>query len=71
MKGLCHIMLSDVCHITGRRRKGKVLVGPFRYNYYCGLTKDTALIRDPVFIFVIMLFPLATKRDQVFIRDQL
>ena len=27
------------------------------YNYYCGPTKDLALIRDPAFISVIMLFP--------------
>ena len=67
-KGLCY-PLSGVCHITGRRRKGKGLVAPFRYNYYCGPTKDPALIRDPAFIFVIMLFPLASKQDQAFIRD--
>ena len=36
--------LSGVCHTTGRRGKGKGLVGPFRYNYYCGPTKDLALI---------------------------
>ena len=55
MKGLCHL-LSGICHITGRRRKGKGLVAPFRYNDYCGPTKDPALIRDPAFILVIMLF---------------
>ena len=38
-------------------------------NYYCGPTKDSALIRDPASIFVIMLFPPATKQDQAFIRD--
>ena len=65
-KGLC-CLLSGVCHITGRRRKGKGLVGPFRYNYYCGPTKDLALIQDQAFICVIMLFPPATKQDQVFI----
>ena len=59
MKGLCRL-LSGV-HITGRRRKRKGLVGLFRYNYYCGPMKDPALIRDPAFIFVIMLFPPATK----------
>ena len=55
-KGLCR-PLSGVYHITGKRRKGKGLVGPFRlYDYYCGPTKD------PAFIFVIMLlFPPATK----------
>ena len=58
-------LLSGVCHITGRRRKGKGLVAPFRYNNYCGPIKNTA------YIFVIMLFPLATNRDQVFIRDRL
>ena len=55
-KGLC-CLLSDASHITGRRRKGKGLVGPFRYNYYCGCTKDPVLIWNPAFIFVIMLFP--------------
>ena len=60
-----------VCYITGRRRKGKGVVGPFRYNYYCGPpTKDPASIRDPAFIFVILLFLPATKRDHAFIRDQ-
>ena len=49
-------------------RKG--LVGQFRYDYYCGPTKDPALIRDPTFIFVILLFPPATKRDQAFIQDR-
>ena len=43
---------------------------PCKYNYYCGPTKDPALIRDPVFIFAIMLIPPATKRDQAFKRDQ-
>ena len=33
-------------------------------------TKDEALIQDPEFIFVILVFPLATKRDQAFTRDQ-
>ena len=41
-KGL-YCPLSGVYHITGRR-KGKGLVGPFRYDYYCGTTKDPALI---------------------------
>ena len=55
------------CHIIGRRRKGKgSSVGPSRYNY-CEPTKDPALIQDPAFIFVIMLFSPATKRDQAFI----
>ena len=26
------------------------IVGPFRYNYYCGCTKDPMLIRDHAFI---------------------
>ena len=59
--------LSGIGHITGRRRKEKGLVGSFRYNYYCGSTEDWALIQDPVFIFVIILFSPATKRDQAFI----
>ena len=62
-EGLC-CLLSGVYHITVRRRKGKGLVGPFRYDYDCRPTKDPVLIRDPTFIFVILLFPLATKRDQ-------
>ena len=28
-------------------------------------TKDPELIQDPEFIFVILVFPLATKRDHV------
>ena len=67
-KGLCCPLLG-FHHIIGRRRKGKGLVAPFRYNYYCGPTKDLALIRDLALIFVIMLFPPASKRDQAFIRD--
>ena len=63
MKGLCRA-LSGVCHITGRRRNGKDSVGIFRYNYYCGPTKD------PAFISVIMLFSPATKQDQAYIRDR-
>ena len=58
MKGL------GVCHITGRRRKGKGLEVSCKYNYYCGPTKFPALIRDPAFIFVIMQFCPANKRDQ-------
>ena len=50
--------------ITGRRRKGKGSVGPFRYNYYCEPTKDPALIRDMAFIFVIMLFSPATNETR-------
>ena len=69
MMGLC-CALSGVYHITGRKRKGKGLVGPFRYNYYCGPTKDLALIQDHAFIFVIMLFSPASKREQAFIQDQ-
>ena len=55
-KGPCR-QLSSVCHITGRRRKGKGLKVSCKYNYYCGPRKDPALIQDPAFIFVIMLFP--------------
>ena len=61
-KGLCR-PLSGVYHITGRRRKKRLS----RYNYYFGPTKDTVLIQDPAliqnpaFIFVIMLFLPATK----------
>ena len=50
-------LLSAICHITGRRRKGKDLKVSCKYDYYCGPTKDSELIWDPVFIFVIMLFP--------------
>ena len=50
-----------------KEEKKRLKVGPSRYNYYCVPTKDQALIRDLAFIFVIMLFPLATKQDQVFI----
>ena len=57
-KGLCH-PLSDVCHITGRKRRGKGLEDCIevlcKCNHYCGPTKDPALIRDPAFIFAIML----------------
>ena len=38
MKRLCH-PLSSICHITGRRRKGKSLEVPCKYNYYCGIHK--------------------------------
>ena len=48
-KGLCHL-LSSICHITGRRGKGKGLEVPCKYNYYCEPTKEPALIRDPEFI---------------------
>ena len=68
-KGLCYV-LSGVRYITGRSRKEKGSVGPFRYNYYCGPTKDPLLIQDPAFIFVIMLFSLATKRDQAFKQER-
>ena len=67
-KGLCHPLLG-ICNSTGRRRKWKGLVVPCRYNYYCGPTKDPVLIQDPGFIFVIMLFPPATKRDQALIQE--
>ena len=49
MKGLCRL-LSCICHITGRRKKGKGLEVPCNYNYYCGPTKDPALIRDQAFL---------------------
>ena len=67
IKGLCR-SLPGICINTGRR-KGKGLVVPCRYNYCCGPKIDPALIRDLAFIFVIMLFFLATNRDLVFIRD--
>ena len=44
-----------------KEEKKRLIVGPRRYNYYCGPTKDPVLIRDLAFIFVIMLFPPATK----------
>ena len=53
------------------KEKRKDLVGPFKYNYHCGATKDLVLIQDPAFIFIVMLFPQATKQDQAFIRDWL
>ena len=68
-KGLCR-PLSGICHITGRRGKGKGSVVPSKFNYYCEPIKDPVLIRDLAFIFAIMLFPPATKQDQEFIRDQ-
>ena len=54
---------------TGRRRKGKGLEVPFKYNFYHGSTEDPTFNQDPAFIFAIMLFHLATKRDQEFIRN--
>ena len=42
-KGLCH-PLPGVCNSSGNSRKGKGLVVPCRYNYYCRPTKDSALI---------------------------
>ena len=68
-ESFCH-PLSGVYHITVRRRKGKGLVGPFRYDYYCGPTKDPALIGVPAFIFVILLFPPASKQDQAFVQGR-
>ena len=64
----CGILLytqrgSVVCHITGRRRKGKVLEVSCKCIYYYDSTKTQHL-----FIFAIVLFPLTTKRDQAFIR---
>ena len=44
MKGLCH-PLSNVCHITGRRRKGKGLEVLCKYNYYYGSTKTWRLFK--------------------------
>ena len=56
---------------TGRRRKGKSLEVPFKYIFYRGSTaEDPTFNQDPTFIFAIMLFHLATKRDQVIIRNQ-
>ena len=42
-KGLSHT-LSAVCHITGRRRKGKGVNVPCKRNYYFRHTKDPALV---------------------------
>ena len=61
-KGLCRL-LSGVCHINGRWRKGKGIELPSEYNYYCGPTKD------PAFIFATVLFPLVTKQDRAFMQD--
>ena len=69
MKGL-YRPLYDVCHINGRR-KGKGLEVSCKYNFYYGSTKDPAFNRDLAYIFAIILFHPATKRDQVFIQDQL
>ena len=41
--------------------KGKGLEVSCKYIYYYGSTKDTVFIRNPSFIFVILLFPPATK----------
>ena len=57
-------------HISGRRRRGKGLQVQCTYNFYYGSTKHPAFIWDPACIFVIMLFPPATKRDQAFMRDR-
>ena len=51
-----------------RKRLIKILC---KYIYYGVSTKDLVLIRDPAFISVMMLFPLATKEDKAFIRDWL
>ena len=59
-KGVCR-PLSSICHIAERRRKAKGLEVQCKHNYYCGPTKDQALIRDLTFIFVIMLIPPLTK----------
>ena len=67
MKGLCHLLFG-VCHNTARRRKGKssevscIIIDP---------QKKQHLFETQHIFFVIMLFPLATKGDQAFIRDQL
>ena len=56
-KGL-FCLLSGICHIAGRRRKGKGLEVPCKYTYYCGPTEDPVFIQDPAFIFVtIVIFP--------------
>ena len=47
-KGLC-CLLSGVYHIIGRRRNGKGLVGPFRYNYYCGPTRPSINSRPGIY----------------------
>ena len=57
-KELCR-PLSSACPITGRRRKGKGLEVPCKYNYYCGLTKD------PAFILVIGLLACSKLRMTV------
>ena len=49
MKGFCR-PLSSVFYSTGRRAKGKGLEVLCKYSYYCGPTKDPALIRDLAFI---------------------
>ena len=64
-----YCLLSSVYHVTGRGEKSLIEI-PCKYNYNGGPTKDPALSRDPVFNFVIMLIPSATKRDQIFIRDR-
>ena len=62
--------MSGVYHMTGRRKKGKGLEVPCKHNYYFGPEKDPVLIRDLVFVFVIMLFPPTSKQDKAFVRDQ-
>ena len=66
-------LLSSVQRLSynWEKKERKGLEVQSEYNYCCGPTKDPALIQDPAFIFVIMLFPSATKQDQAFIRDQL
>ena len=44
-----------------KKEEKRFIVGSHRYNYYYGPPTDPALIQDPVFIFILMLFPLATK----------
>ena len=61
-------MLSGIYYITGRRRKRKGSVGPFRYNYYCEPTKDPVLIRDliPIIACIRPLFanPVTNRNDK-------
>ena len=54
---LSTVCLFGICHITGRRSRRKGLEVPCKYSYYCGPTKDPALIQDLVFIFATIVFP--------------
>ena len=56
--------LSGVYHITVRRRKGKGLVGPFRYDYYCGPIKDLALIQVPALFLLYCYLPQPVNKTR-------